>query len=116
MKKLICIECPQGCTLEVEADGIKLLKVTGNSCPKGETYAASEIEDPRRVLTTSVLAVGQSLTMLPVRTDLPIPKASLMQAMEEVKRIRIDRALKSGEVVANNIAGTGANLIATRDL
>ena len=32
--KLICINCPKGCEMEVSVDGDKV-SVTGNSCPKG---------------------------------------------------------------------------------
>jgi CxxC motif-containing protein len=111
-KELICIECPTGCPLLVDIDGGKLAAVSGNKCPKGQEYAVSEIEDPRRILTSAVLCEGLDVRMLPVRTDKPIPKTRLMEAMEVVMKIRIKRAMKAGEVVAADFFG--ANLIATR--
>ena len=33
--KMICINCPKGCEMDVEVDGGKVT-VSGNSCPKGE--------------------------------------------------------------------------------
>jgi CxxC motif-containing protein len=51
--------------------------------------------------------------MLPVRTDKPISKTRIMEAMEVVKKIRIKRAMKAGEIVAADLCG--ANLVATRD-
>jgi CxxC motif-containing protein len=113
-KELICIECPTGCKLSVDIDGGKLAAVSGNKCPKGQEYAVSEIEDPRRILTSAVLCEGLDIRMLPVRTDKPIPKARLMEAMEAIKKIRVKSAMKAGEVVASDFFG--ANLIATRNL
>jgi CxxC motif-containing protein len=112
-KELICIECPTGCQLSVDIDGGKLAAVSGNKCPKGQEYAVSEIEDPRRILTSAVLCEGLDVRMLPVRTDKPIPKARLTEAMEAIKKIRIKRAMKAGEVVAADFFG--ASLIATRE-
>ena len=114
-KELICIECPTGCPLLVDIDGGKLAAVSGNKCPKGQEYAASEIKDPRRILTSAILCEGLDVRMLPVRTDKPIPKARLMEAMEAIKRIRIKRAMKAGEVVEQNFLGLGVALVATRD-
>ena len=38
-KELICIGCPMGCALTVETEGNEVLSVTGNTCPRGESYA-----------------------------------------------------------------------------
>ena len=39
--KLICINCPRGCHLEVtQEDGE--IKVSGNACPRGYTYAYND--------------------------------------------------------------------------
>jgi len=36
IKKLICIECPQGCAMVAEIENGRVLKLSGNKCPKGE--------------------------------------------------------------------------------
>ena len=55
---MICIECPQGCLLDVEVDTAsgKVKTLTGNKCPKGQQYAYDEVEAPVRMLTTTVRA------------------------------------------------------------
>ena len=92
----------------------KVLKVAGNECPKGEKYAISEIENPARILTSSVLGQGLRLKMIPVRTDRPIPKSRIFDAMKEVKKIRVSVPLKSGDVIVKDFLSLGVNLIATR--
>jgi len=114
-KSLICIECPLGCHITVDTEKNKVIKITGNKCPKGEKYALSELQNPVRVLTTSVLAEGFPFKLIPVKTDKPIPKARLLEAMKEVKRIRVDRPIHVGDIVASNFLGTDANLVATRE-
>ncbi|MFA5085811.1 MAG: DUF1667 domain-containing protein, partial [Candidatus Omnitrophota bacterium] len=96
IKKLTCIECPKGCALSINIEGCRVVEVSGNECPKGEKYAIQEIENPIRILTSAVLAEGLSLKMVPVRTDKPIPKNRLAEAMEEVKKIRLKNPVKSG--------------------
>lgn len=113
-KRMVCIECPKGCTLSVDIENCRVAKISGNECPKGERYAISETESPMRVLTSSVLAEGLDLKMVPVRTDAPIPKSRLLEAMEEIKRIRLTKEVKTDEVIAVNFLGIGVNLIATR--
>ncbi|HNX90283.1 MAG TPA: DUF1667 domain-containing protein [Candidatus Omnitrophota bacterium] len=112
---MICIECPRGCVLKVDAENGRVVKVEGNGCPKGSKYAVSEVEAPARVLTSAVIAEGLSLRMLPVRTDKPVPKTRIMEAMEEVKKIIISEPIRCGDIVKKNILGLGVNLIATRD-
>ena len=116
IKKLTCIECPRGCLLSVDMENCRVIKVSDNECPKGEKYAVQEIESPMRILTSAVLAEGLELKMVPVRTDKPMPKSRLAEAMKEVKSIRLKSPVKSGSVIAENFLGIGTNLIATREV
>ena len=40
IKELTCIGCPLGCALTVEMDGGEVVKISGNTCPRGAAYAA----------------------------------------------------------------------------
>jgi CxxC motif-containing protein len=113
-KKLTCIECPQGCGLTVELENGFMVKVAGNKCPKGEAYAKQEIENPLRTLTTTVLAQGLALKMVPVRTSRPIPKSRLLDAMAAVRSLRVSQPVKMHEVLAADFLGLNVDLIATR--
>ncbi|MGD9641432.1 MAG: DUF1667 domain-containing protein [Elusimicrobiales bacterium] len=117
MKRVMtCIECPQGCSLEIEADGSRVISLTGNKCARGDKYGRQETEAPRRTLTTSVLTRGLELKMLPVRTSKPIPKEKLFAAMRAVKTLVVTSPVKAGSVVAENFLGLGADLVACRPL
>lgn len=113
-KKLTCIECPKSCALSVDIENCRVVKVEGHKCPKGEEYARTEIENPLRTLTGTVLTSGLPLKMIPVRTDQPIPKAKILDAATELKKIKITGPLRCGDIVVSNFMGLGANLIVTR--
>ena len=115
-KKLTCIECPIGCRLSVDIENSKVIKVTGNECPKGEVYAVSEIENPVRILTSAVLCQGLSLKMVSVRTDKPIPKSRIFEAMAEIKKIVVNRPLSADDIIVKNFLGLDANLVSTRKI
>ena len=113
MKKvnLTCIECPIGCDLSVEVDGNTVLSVKGNTCPRGEKYAFSEITSPRRVLTTTVKTnVGK---MLPVKSKEPICKQSLFLAVKELSHVVVKAPIKIGDVISNF---DGVEIVACMDL
>lgn len=115
IKNLTCIECPRSCVLAIDIENCRLVKVTGEKCPKGKDYAVSEVENPRRILTSTVSSRGLNLKMVPVRTDRPIPKDRILEAAAEVRKMKLDRPVKAGEVIAENFLGFGVNLIVTRD-
>ena len=117
MNKIItCIECPLGCELSLEIDNSKIIKVSGNKCPEGFEYAQKEMKNPERILTSTVLAEGLSSKMVSVRTDGPIPKGTMLDAMNEIKQIVIRKPIKTGDIITENFINTGVNLIATRTL
>lgn len=113
-RRLICIECPQGCALSVAVKGGGAADIKGAKCPKGKAYAIAEITFPVRMLTSTVRAKGMDLRYVPVRTDRPIPRADIDKAMKAIKGLEISRPVVPGSVVAEGIGGTPAKLIATR--
>nr|MBU1328814.1 DUF1667 domain-containing protein [Candidatus Omnitrophota bacterium] len=114
VRKFTCIECPKGCRLIVDVEDGKVARVTGNECPKGEQYAISEIENPVRTLTSTVLGQGLDLKMIPVRTNKPIPKSRIFEAMDEIKKIKVKKPLNAGDIIVKNFLGLDVDLIATR--
>ena len=113
---MTCIECPQGCRLETEAEGSTVISVTGQKCARGSLYARQETEAPLRTLTTSLLTRGLDPKMLPVRTSRPIPRGKLLEAMIAAKLIVVTSPVKAGDVIAADFLGLGADLVACREL
>lgn len=107
---MICTVCPKGCVMQVETTPFS---ISGNQCERGEVFARQEIENPKRVLTAVVKTDDPQFPLLSVRTDRTIDKSQLFQAMKAVKDIKVSGPVRLGQVVARNIAGTGADLVAT---
>lgn len=113
IKEMICITCPRGCHLSVDTE---TFAVTGNSCPKGAEYGANELKNPLRVLTSTVAISGGAHSRLPVKTAQAMPKPLLFKAMTEVNACRVQSPVKTGDVLIENIAGSGVALVACKDM
>lgn len=114
MKELICIVCPKGCHLKVDEE--KDYSVTGNGCPRGAEYGRIELTNPTRVLTSTVRCIGGPHPRCSVKTDRPIPKGLIFDCMRVLDSITLTAPVKIGQVVVENVCGTGANFVATRDM
>ena len=110
---LVCIQCPRGCVLCVsqEADS---WKVKGNTCARGPAYAIQEVTDPMRVITALMRLTGTDIPVS-VKTDRPVPKAQMMNCVKEMYSVRPPVPVHCGDVLIENLCGTGANVVATRD-
>ncbi|MBP8641157.1 MAG: DUF1667 domain-containing protein [Oscillospiraceae bacterium] len=115
VKEFVCIVCPNGCTLRTEEKG-GVITVMGNTCPKGEEYAKTELKTPTRTLTTTVATSFPLSPVLPVRTSAAIPKGEINNAMSAINKLLISTALKCGDSVVKDFIITGVDLIATDDI
>ena len=114
VQELTCIVCPNSCRLTAEMEGSSV-NISGYKCSRGLDYGRQEALDPRRYLTASVLADNLDLTVVPVKSKKPLPKDKLLPAMEQVKKFRLNKAVKIGAVLIPDLAGTGIALVATRN-
>ena len=115
MQEMICIVCPMGCHLLVEQQGEEVC-VQGNLCPRGARYAAAEMTDPRRTLTTSVFVQGGEMALVSVRSREPLPKGKLGEVLTALHALQISAPVALGDVVLANACGTGTDIIATRNV
>ncbi len=114
MKELICIVCPKGCRLTVDVEND--YAVSGNSCPRGALYGKNEILNPVRVLTSTVKISGALHRRCPVRTETAVPKSALSDIMKELDSVELESPVRIGDVALKNAAGTGVDVIVTKDL
>lgn len=114
-RKLTCINCPMGCSLEVLIDG-KDITVKGNNCGRGYEYGQSEVTNPVRVVTTSVFVNKGSTAVVSVKTSKPVPKDKVFDIIKELAPINVDAPVKIGDVLVKNILYTGADIVATRNV
>lgn len=111
VKNFTCIVCPMGCSVDVEMENDKVISVKGNTCKRGEDYVKAEITNPVRTVTSTVKTVDGRV--LSVKTDRPIPKKLIFRCMEEINSVKIGLQIKPGDVIIENVAGSGSNIVAT---
>ena len=114
MKELICIVCPQGCRLKVDEE--RDYDVTGNRCPRGAAYGRAELTHPTRVVTSTVRCVGGTYPRCPVKTSGPIPKSAIFSAMALLDEVTLTAPVRAGQVVVENVMGTGVDFVTTRSM
>ena len=110
--QLTCIICPNGCQLTIDDD----LNVTGNKCPRGIAYGKQEVTDPRRTLTSTIKIESNLMAVCPVKTSGTIRKDDLFKVMEIVNKTVAKAPIHIGDVIVKDVAGTGVDLVATRDV
>ena len=107
-KNIICVACPMGCGVTVEiADNGDILSVTGN------TYARTEITNPVRSLATTVKVEGGIYNVVPCKSAGALPKDKIMECMEVINAAQAEAPVKLGDILIENILGTGINIVAT---
>jgi CxxC motif-containing protein len=114
-KEILCITCPMGCMITAFKEG-DIWKFEGASCRKGNDYALNEITGPKRMVTSTIKANNGDLLRLPVRTSSPVPLASINEVMRVIKDTQIMAPVRMGTIIIARVAGTDADLIATRDI
>lgn len=115
-KNLICINCPMGCALTVGMEEDRVVSVSGNTCNRGEAYARKEMTDPTRIVTSTVRVVGGKSDMVSVKTKEDIPKGKIFECIKELKTVQVQAPVHIGDVVLTNVAGTGIDVVATKNI
>jgi len=115
-KEIICIGCPMGCCLTVDYDGTKIHTLSGNRCKVGLEYSEKEISNPERTLTTTVKVKHGNLPLVSVRTNKPIPKNRILDAMNLLAKVELEAPIKIGDPIIQNIFNTGVNIVATKNI
>ena len=113
-RHFVCVICPIGCEVDVVHDGDRIISMEGNKCKKSEEFVKQELIEPMRVLTTTVRIQGARWPIIPVRTDKAVPKRLFPRVMRQLRRIDLQAPVSMLDVVVKDVAGTGANVIATR--
>lgn len=115
-RELTCIGCPIGCSLLIELGNDGELKVTGNNCKIGKSYAIKEFTNPTRVITTTVVVNNGEISQVSVKSEKDIEKGKIFNCLGALKNIIIDAPIYIGNVIYENIDGTGVNIIATKNV
>ena len=115
-RRLICIGCPMGCPLVVTMDGGEVVGVTGNTCKRGEIYGRKEVTNPTRIVTSTVRVSGGSIDMVSVKTKEDIPKGKIFDCVKALKNVEVEAPVHIGDVIMKDVAGTGVDVVATKNV
>ena len=111
-----CICCPLGCRIEVALDeNGQVSEVSGYTCKRGADYAAQEAVAPERMVT-AVLCVSGCLEPVSVKTQRPVPKATMKDVLAAVAALRLDAPVAAGDVLIEDVCGTGVAVVATKSV
>ena len=107
----VCTVCPLGCHIVVEDS-----EVSGNQCERGYNYIMDEIIAPKRSISSTVRITGSTHRRLPVKTNIPIPKDLIIQAVEQLNAIEVTAPIAMGDVVLAKVLETDASFVASRSM
>ena len=110
---LTCIGCPLGCALTAEK-GSTDWEISGYTCKRGLDYAKKELTRPERTVTSTVRVSGGAANVVSVRTAADVPKDAIFIVMEAVNAVVAPAPIAIGDVLCEDIAGTGIALVATK--
>ncbi len=114
-QQITCITCPVGCRMTVTLKDKEVVSVADNACRRGEIYARQECVAPLRMVT-AVAQVEGSRVPVSVKTASPIPKDKIMAVMREIESRDFRMPIIMGDVLIENAAGTGVNIVATKSI
>jgi len=112
-KEVICVICPSSCHISVKGDGKTISEITGFTCKRGKEYAENEYIAPKRSLATTVKAEGYSCPIISVRSNKPLPKEKITDAMEVIRQAVAKPPFYVGKPVIENILDTGVDIVLT---
>lgn len=115
VKVIRCIVCPTGCQIKAISKGSEI-SFEGYTCKRGLEYAEQEYYEPKRILTTTIRVENGLLPLIPVRSNKPILKDRLRDALNEIAQAEVKAPIKMGDVLIENILELDVSIIASRDL
>ena len=116
IRELTCIGCPMGCPLTVTMEAGEVISVTGNTCKRGDIYARKEVTNPTRIVTSTVRVTGGDADMVSVKTKEDIPKGKIFEIVAALRQVTAHAPVKIGDVLLTNAAGTGVDIVATKNV
>lgn len=113
----ICLRCPMGCEVRTTlGPSDELLEMNGNRCKLGVDYVKQEIQDPRRVLPTTIRVRGGTRPLVPAWTPEPMPKPLLLDLAAYTRTIEVEAPIHVGDVLVEDWRGKGIRLVASGEV
>ena len=107
-RELTCIGCPLGCSITVTLENGEIKDVTGYTCKRGHDYARKEVTNPTGSATGAAV--------VSCKTAQDIPKGKIFEIVVALRQVTAHAPVKIGDVLLSNAAGTGVDIIATKNV
>ena len=102
--ELTCINCPMGCRITADYDGKEVTNIQGFTCARG------------KAMVTALVGVKGTHVPLSVKTQTPIRKPLIFDALSEIRKTVVVPPVHIGDVVISDVCGSGVNVIATENI
>ena len=112
-KEIICLNCPNGCHLQVTQRGAEVI-VEGAQCEHGEEYGRQELLEPKRVVTAVVKTASTSAPYVSVKTSQALPKPLINGLLKKLYTLNVSPPIKSGQTLLSDFQGSGVDVVYTR--
>lgn len=109
-----CPRCEKACSLQIDHQGQEIFSIRGHRCPVGVEFAQSLFGPPPKTVTASVRVKGGVYPSVPARTSRQVAADLVTKILHEANRLEVEAPVRVGQVLARNIAHSGADLIAAR--
>lgn len=113
-RKITCIMCPRGCKVKVTLEDDEIKEVTGYACSNGKEYAIEEVKSPSRTVMSVIKCENAEIPTVSVKTSKPIPKEKIRDTMKSISDLSAECPVRIGDTILENVAGTDADIVATR--
>ncbi len=87
-----------------------------DGCKRGEEYAICELQDPRRMVASTVRVDGGLHPLVPVYTKKAFPKHLIPNLARALRQVEVPAPVKINQVVLADALGTGIDVVASRDM
>ncbi len=109
-----CEICPVECELTI--DPLHSKAVSGNRCERGREFAEKKLSSEEIFVTGRIRVSNGNLSHLPVVTDRRVSPSVGSQILSALSEIQAEAPIRNRECIVENIAGSGADLIAARSI
>jgi CxxC motif-containing protein len=67
-------------------------------------------------VTSTVRVDDGDLPLVSVKTDPPVPKATMFEVMQHLAHVVVTAPVNIGDIIVANVLGTGSNIVATKKI
>lgn len=113
---IVCVVCPISCPVLVEWQGDGIIRTDHNQCKLALEYVEGELFNPQRTLTSSLPVLGGRTPLVSVKSKGGLSKDRLLEAMQAIAHLEVKAPVQIGDVIVDDLLGTGVSLVATRDV